>query len=74
MREGTTTADRGDVAELFTQETWDTRYVGVRTGSGAERPNSRLVEQATGCSRATPWTSEPARAPTPSGSPARAGA
>ena len=36
-----------DVAELFTQETWDARYAeSERIWSG--RPNPRLVEQATG--------------------------
>jgi 2-polyprenyl-3-methyl-5-hydroxy-6-metoxy-1,4-benzoquinol methylase len=36
-----------DVADLFTQETWDARYAeSERIWSG--RPNSRLVEQVTG--------------------------
>jgi SAM-dependent methyltransferase len=37
----------GDVADLFTQETWDARYAeSDRIWSG--RPNPRLVEQVTG--------------------------
>jgi len=37
----------GDVADLFTQETWDARYAeSDRLWSG--RPNQRLVEQVTG--------------------------
>jgi SAM-dependent methyltransferase len=37
----------GDVADLFTQETWDARYAeSDRIWSG--RPNPRLVEQASG--------------------------
>lgn len=39
--------NHGDVADLFTQATWDARYAeSDRIWSG--RPNSRLVEQATG--------------------------
>jgi len=39
--------DHGDVADLFTQATWDARYAeSDRIWSG--RPNQRLVEQASG--------------------------
>jgi len=39
--------DHADVADLFTQETWDARYAeSDRIWSG--RPNPRLVEQVTG--------------------------